>query len=111
MGFERIRGIIVHNTSCPKRARESLQILPAAVELCPNHSHRLPCTGLQLLRPYALQQERKTVLWGACPVEIKQRVKDRQYNFVRPSGGTATATVTVAATALIWLKSTLVCAH
>ena len=99
MGTERIR-IIVRYTSCPKRARESLQILPAAVELCPNHSRRLPCTGLQLLRPYALQQVGKTVQWGACPVEIKQRVIDRQYNFVTQSGGIATATVSVATNAL-----------
>lgn len=68
MGVERMRGITAYNTSCPKRARESLQILPVAVELCPNHSHRLPCTGLQLLQPYALQQAGKNVQWEACPV-------------------------------------------
>ena len=72
--------IIVHFTSCPKRALESLQILSVAVELCPNHSHRPPCTGQQLLQPYALQQAGKTVQWVDYPIEIQPRVKKRRFD-------------------------------
>ena len=66
-----VGGIIVHCTSCLRCARESLQILQAAVELCPNHFHHRPCTDQRLLQPCALQQAEKTVQWVAYPVEIQ----------------------------------------
>lgn len=69
------RGII-HNTLCLRHELESPQILPAAVELCPNHSPPRPCTGQRLLQPCALKQAGKTVQWVVYPAaEMKPRVK------------------------------------